>query len=788
MFYKRNFILFMIIMLCVVQLSCSNTGMRKPPSVSKGILDLRDRDLKKDGSIELAGEFEFYWERLLTPEDFSKSSKPEISGYIATPGAWNDHCIGKRVLGSYGYGTYRVKVKLNKKNIGPMGIRFSNEIGAFRIYVDNKMLINAGTPGTTEETTIPDYSVHYAKFIPEREEFDILVQVSNYYAFMGGMVCNLNIGTDEEISHKRIYGLALDLFIVGTFFIMGLYHLGLFILRRSNRAAFYFGILCFLGLGYSLVVGEKFFNYVFPQIPWDVNFKIVYFITYCLMITVLTFCYHLFKEDSSKIIVRFFQLVYIILIVIELITNSKVYTFVLLFYYAAIVFGFIYVIYIGVHALIKKRSGAVIYLAGFSFIMLATINDMLYTQKIIDTGDYLPLGLVSFFFSQSYMLAFRFTQSMKAEEKLTGELTELNSHLEQKVLERTAELMESQEKYRNVVERANDGIFIIKDTVVAYANTSAAKSSGYTIEEIVGKPFYTFIHPDEKERVMENYAKRLTNETVDTIYETSLMHKNGETIDVEFNIGHIPYENERAMLVIVRDNTIRKKLEKDQEKIITELQQAELQIRSALAEKEVLLKEIHHRVKNNLQIITSLLNLQASTLIDEAARGCFLETQNRVHLMALIHDKLYRSESLSSIDSRDYLNTVLSELYHAMGGASQGIDLEIDIEETTLPLDFAIPCGLIVNELMTNALKYAFPDGWAGKKIITFRFKHSNGYFNILFKDSGAGLPDNFNTGVRSSLGMELIFVLSTKQMKGTLDIVRSEGTEFHIAIPILEK
>jgi PAS domain S-box-containing protein len=154
------------------------------------------------------------------------------------------------------------------------------------------------------------------------------------------------------------------------------------------------------------------------------------------------------------------------------------------------------------------------------------------------------------------------------------ELYEVSDHLEEKVTERTAELLQSQEKYRNVVERANDGILIVKDDVILYANPSATKMVGYAMAELIGNPFYTFIHPDEKERVTENYQRRLAGKDVETIYETSLSHKKGETIDVEFNIGFIPYEDGRALLIIVRNNTFRKKMEKERERIIKELKEA----------------------------------------------------------------------------------------------------------------------------------------------------------------------------------------------------------------------
>ncbi|MCU0665114.1 MAG: 7TM-DISM domain-containing protein, partial [Myxococcota bacterium] len=400
---KPHYLLFS---LCVLLfLSCSSSSSKKPPEIVRGTLDLTSWDLDRDGPLELFGEAAFFWSILLTPEDFGDGPEPQKTGYIQMPGAWNGYAIGATELGSYGTATYRIRVKLRKVYAEPLGLRFSNEIGAFRVYIDDRTLIQAGTVGPTKEWTVPDYSTRIAPFRPSQEEFDILVQVSNFHSFMGGMVCNIHLGTEQGISRKRSHGLAVDLFLLGAFFIMGCYHLGLFAMWRSNKAALYFALLCFIGSGYCLIVGEKYLFYAFSDIPWNVSFRLIYFLTYCIMIAVLTFCHYLFEEESSIKIVRIFQGVYTALVATTLFFNSYIYTGCLLIYYGAVILGFAYIYYLGIRAIINKRSGAIVYIGGFSMMFLSTLNDMLFTLKIIHTGDYMPYALVCFFISQAYMLA-----------------------------------------------------------------------------------------------------------------------------------------------------------------------------------------------------------------------------------------------------------------------------------------------------------------------------------------------------------------------------------------------
>ncbi|WP_321423316.1 histidine kinase dimerization/phosphoacceptor domain -containing protein [uncultured Methanobacterium sp.] len=202
------------------------------------------------------------------------------------------------------------------------------------------------------------------------------------------------------------------------------------------------------------------------------------------------------------------------------------------------------------------------------------------------------------------------------------------------------------------------------------------------------------------------------------------------------------------------------------------------QIEKSLEEKELLLKEIHHRVKNNLMIISSLLNLQSRYIEDKKYKDIFQESQNRAKSMALIHERLYRSADLKKIDFGDYIRTLANDLFHTYISDPSSIQMVMDIEEVRLDINTAIPLGLIVNELISNSMKHAFPDGMKGKININFHLKDDE--FILTVRDNGVGFPKDLDYKNTESLGLQIINSL-TDQIDGTLEFNGVHGTEFKI-------
>lgn len=330
------------------------------------------------------------------------------------------------------------------------------------------------------------------------------------------------------------------------------------------------------------------------------------------------------------------------------------------------------------------------------------------------------------------------------------------------------ELIKSEEKFRSVADSAVDGIITTdKYGSIVLFNSSLKRIFGYDLDEIKGQNV-TMLMPDRYKRDFEtklqNFNSTGTHELDGKTFESIGLKKNGEEFPFEISVATWGPKNEYTTSII-RDVTDRK---------ITEQK-----LQKSIKEKEMLLKEIHHRVKNNLMIISSLLNLQSRYIKDENSKTIFMESQNRARSMALIHERLYQSTDLKNIDFGDYVQTLANDLYNTYVIDRDLIKMNIETDELNLDIDTSIPLGLILNELVTNCLKHAFSPGERGNIDIKFK-KHDNNYI-LEVKDDGKGLPKDMDYKTTGSLGLSLITSLSD-QIDANLEYISDSGTLFRIS------
>jgi PAS domain S-box-containing protein len=215
---------------------------------------------------------------------------------------------------------------------------------------------------------------------------------------------------------------------------------------------------------------------------------------------------------------------------------------------------------------------------------------------------------------------------------------------------------------------------------------------------------------------------------------------------------------------------------------VTEGKLTEAKIQISLREKDLLLQEVHHRVKNNLQVISSLLDLQSQKIEEPSMLEVFQESQNRVKSMALVHEKLYQSKDFAKINFGEYTESLTNYLFRAYAPMTGNIKLELNINDVDLSIDTAIPCGLIINELVCNALKYAFPKRDSGKISITLHSERNN-QLSLIVQDDGVGVPKSWDLHNAGTLGIQLVKIL-TKQLKGTIELDKTKGSKFIIMFP----
>jgi len=383
---------------------------------------------------------------------------------------------------------------------------------------------------------------------------------------------------------------------------------------------------------------------------------------------------------------------------------------------------------------------------------------------------------------------------------------DIHRKLEDKHMHAEKALKTSKEFAQNLINCSLDMIIATnRNNNIAEFNRAAQDKFGYSAEEAIGQHIVTlYANPSEVEKV-----KKVIVKTGKFAGEITQKCKNGKTFPAYLSASLLRDSDKKIVgsMGVLRDITDQKKAEQAAEKATEELEDkvkertiklmisnkqlqiqilehnwAKEQIQDSLKEKELLILEIHHRVKNNLQIISSLLNLQASKTKDLKVLEMFKECQNRIQSMALIHEKLYLTKEMAEIEYKDYLVNLVDYLFQAYGASSVKISRTIDVFEVSFGLDVAIPVGLIINELVTNSLKYAFPEeitnrnGISKNEIkITLRLIYNN-IVELIVSDNGRGIPSHLNFKDTKSLGLQLVVLLVEDQLHGEIIHDRING------------
>jgi PAS domain S-box-containing protein len=326
-------------------------------------------------------------------------------------------------------------------------------------------------------------------------------------------------------------------------------------------------------------------------------------------------------------------------------------------------------------------------------------------------------------------------------------------------------LRESEKRYRRIVETAQEGIWLVdSQTRTTYVNQRMADMFGYTIEEMLGRSIHDFMDEESSTQAGINFSRQIQGikEHRDFLFK----RKDGSKLWATLSTRPI-FDDDRQFvgaLCMVCD--------------ISDRKMAEERIIASLKEKEVLLREIHHRVKNNMQIVSSLLSLQSAHMTGKDPSRVFQDCHNRIQSMVLIHETLYRSENLADIDFVEYLRKLVRNLSRSYTDCCGNAGIVVEGNDIFLDINRAIPCGLIVNELVSNAFKYAFQGGPQGE--IRVGIESIDNRFRLIVKDNGFGFPETTDWRNTNTLGLQLVTML-VEQLGGTIECNNTNGTEFKI-------
>lgn len=453
--------------------SANTTEKKIAPKAINGIMDLSSWDLNNESIVNLDGEWEFYYSQLLNSEDFQDNTLIDKGSYINVPSSWNKHEIDGEKLSGIGYATYRLIIKISDDTPSILGLKIPRMFTNYKIWSEGELIAFNGQEATNKADAIPQYKPQVVMLKPHGNTIQLIVQISNFSHRSGGMLEKIKLGNPESIINARENRLALELFLFGCLFIIGIYHIVLFLFRKKDAAPLFFGLYCLLIAIRTLFVGEIFITQLFPNFNWEIQHKIQTLTFYIGVPTFVMFIYSLFPSKFLKKVYTASQVTGVIFSLLVLFTPAKIFNQINPVYQLITATAAICVIYSLVSAWRRKQKGAfVVTLSVFIFI-LTIINDMLFLsvpfndynipllRSIIVTGNLSSFGLIILVLSQSLVLAMNSSKAFSQVEEMTEKLIiadeqkdNLVATLESKVKERTQEL----EYSNNELEKAFHGL------------------------------------------------------------------------------------------------------------------------------------------------------------------------------------------------------------------------------------------------------------------------------------------------------------------------------------------
>ena len=338
---------------------------------------------------------------------------------------------------------------------------------------------------------------------------------------------------------------------------------------------------------------------------------------------------------------------------------------------------------------------------------------------------------------------------MEAERELIGEA-----------------LRESEERFRSLTESTPSAVMLYQNNKWVYVNPAAETLTGYSQEELLSMDFWDVVHSDFKQLIKDRGLARQKGVPAEKRYEFKIVSKDGQEKWVDLAGATAMFGGKPAGLITVTDITGRKL--------------AEERIKRSLREKEILLAEIHHRVKNNMQIISSLLSLQSRDIKDKRALSLIKNCEHRIKAMSLVHEKLYLSDDLSRIDFHDYVESLSARFFQVHRVDSRIVSFSSHVKNVSFSIETAMPLGLIINELVSNAMKHAFPEGRKGNIAVKLTQNTKADEYTLTVTDDGIGFPEGIDYRNTETFGLQLVDML-TEQLGGTIEFDGSEGTSFKI-------
>ncbi|KIL42113.1 hypothetical protein SD70_02730 [Gordoniibacillus kamchatkensis] len=388
---------------------------RESPHALRGELDLRGWRFEQGGIVRLAGEWDWGWRRLLTPEQLGAAAAAGELGTIRLPSSWNG-ASGDRWQPAQGYATFRLRIRWNDPP-RLLALRVKEADTSYRLWVDGVQLGGLGQVGTSRASSAPYVGPRTYLFPAQPDGAEIVIQAANFEHRLGGLWEPLELGTPEQIEGAHERRLALDMALFGGLFMTAVYHLALFAMRRRDRSALYFGAFCLIMAVRTTLVGELFFDRLFPQISWACRLRCEYLGAFAGLPLFALFIRELYPREMSVWAVRLITAAGLAYTAVMMATPPSVFTRTIPSYQAVIVIAAAYFIWVLLRAVRRGRAGALLSSIGALIYGVAVVNDIMYFNVYIRTGSYAPLGFTVFIMLHSAALSLKFSRALASEDR-----------------------------------------------------------------------------------------------------------------------------------------------------------------------------------------------------------------------------------------------------------------------------------------------------------------------------------------------------------------------------------
>lgn len=460
---QMNILPALLIMLLLLGWSGCSGNNDAAPKARHGVMDLSALDMARFGPVRLDGEWEFYWNQLLTPEDFHGPRVPAGAAFISLPGAWNGFNRRGVKPGREGFATFRLRI-LPGSGKRELALHLEGVHSAYRLWADGKLLVESGVVGRDVSEEVAGQAIRQHRLNVAGRPIELVLQISNYHYREAGLVSSIELGPEDELEAKQLKEWALALLCAGGMLVMGVYHIALFYFRRRNSAPLYFGVYCLLWMGFTLTsdAGDWVVRIFFDQYPaWLLNR--IDLICFVLSIPVgYGFFRILYPGEFALRLQRALWAASSLFAAMGIALSTMAFTTAIPAYYILSILMILYCVAMLFKAMRRKREGASFLLLGCSVLGFAGVNDMLNDLQLIRSVYLIHFGMFVFTLFQAVALSMRFSRAFTSVEQLSNELTDKNAVLEQEIVERTRLEREvvniSEEERRRISHELHDGL------------------------------------------------------------------------------------------------------------------------------------------------------------------------------------------------------------------------------------------------------------------------------------------------------------------------------------------